>query len=81
MHNVNKTKQRYNRIEHAGHKSKSGKPERPHSTSGTLVLLFFQQACQNIARISSILLVHRMHGCAIPQDNRIVQQIRSDKNN
>ena len=43
----------------AGHYSKSGRPVRPYSTSGTLCLLFVQQTCQNIARpigISSISL-------------------------
>ena len=54
MHNVNKNKQRYYRIEHAGHKSKSGQPIRLYSTSGTLFLLFVQQTCQNNARIRSI---------------------------
>ena len=53
-----KNKQRYYRIEHAGHKSKSGQPVRMYSTSGTLFLLFVQQTCQNIAKISSISLVH-----------------------
>ena len=80
-HNINKNKQRYYRIEHAGHKSKSGQPVMLYSTSGTLFLLFFQQACQSITRISSISLVHWIHEWAIPQDNRIVQQIWSDKNN
>ena len=32
-------------------------------------------------RISSISLVHRMGGWAILQDNRMVYQILSDKNN
>ena len=80
-HNVNKNKQRYYRIKHAGHKSKSGQPVRLYSISGTLLLLFFQQTCQNIAIISSISLVHLMHEWGIPQDNRIVQQIWRDKNN
>ena len=31
--------------------------------------------------ISSISLVHRMHGWAIPQGNRMVLQIWSNKNN
>ena len=54
---VNKNKQRYYGIEHyADQKSQSGQPVRPYSTSGTLFLLFVQQTCQNIARISSILL-------------------------
>ena len=53
-----KTKQRYYRKEHAGHKSKSGRPVKPFSISGTLFLLFVQQTYQNIARISSISLVH-----------------------
>ena len=56
MHTVNKNKQRYYRIEHAGHKSKSGQPVRWYSTSGTLFLLFVQQKCQNIAGISNISL-------------------------
>ena len=38
--------------------SQSGEPVRPSSTSGTFFLLFVQQTCQNIARISSISLVH-----------------------
>ena len=46
MHNVNKNKQRYYRIEHACNKSKSGQPVRPYSTSGTLFLLFVKQTCQ-----------------------------------
>ena len=58
VYNVNKNKQKNYRIEHAGHKSKLGQPVRPYSTSGTLFLLFVQQTCQNIARISSISLVH-----------------------
>ena len=72
MHNVNENKERYYRIEHAGHKSKSGQPVRPYSTSGTLIDLFFQQTCQNIARINSISLVHWMHGWTIPAVNRMV---------
>ena len=80
-HNVNKNKWRYYRIEHAGHKSKSGRPVRPYSTSGTLLLLFVKQTCHNIARISSTSLVHWMHGWAIPQDNRMVHEIWSDKTN
>ena len=58
--NVNNDSQRYYRIEHAGHKSKSGLPVRLYSTSGTVFLLFVQQTCQNIARMCSthILLVH-----------------------
>ena len=51
-----KNQQRYYIIEHAGHKSKSGQV-RLYSTSGTLFLLFVQQTCQNVARISSISLV------------------------
>ena len=35
MHNVRENKQRYYRIERAGHKSKSGRPVRPYSTSST----------------------------------------------
>ena len=58
VYNVNKNKQRNYRIEHSDHKSKLGQPVRPYSTSGTLFLLFVQQTCQNIARISSISLVH-----------------------
>ena len=81
MHNVNKNKQRYYRIEHACNKSKSGQPVRPYSTSGTLFLFFVKQTCQKNARIRSISLVHRMYGWAIPQDNRIVYQIWNDKNN
>ena len=57
---------------------------RPYSTSGTLYILLVQQTCQNIARtieIISILLVHWMRGWAIPQDNRMVHQMWSDKNN
>ena len=46
------------RKEHAGHKLNSGQPVRLYSTSSTLFLLFVQQACQNIARICSISLVH-----------------------
>ena len=72
------------RIEHAGHKAKSGQPVRQYSTSGTLFLFFVPQTCQNIARtieISSISLVHWMHGWAIQQNNRMVHQIWSDKNN
>ena len=79
-----KQKQRYYRIEHTDHKSKSGQPERPYSTSGTLFLLFVQQISQNIARtfeISSISLVPSMHESAIPEDNRLLHQIWSDKNN
>ena len=57
-HNVNKNNKIYNRIEHAGQKSKSGWPVRQYSTSGTLFLLFVEQTCQNIARISSISLVN-----------------------
>ena len=38
--------------------SKSGRPIRPYSTSSILFLLIIQQTCQNIARISSISLVH-----------------------
>ena len=34
------------------HKSKSSQPVRPYSTSDTLFLLFVQQTCQNIARIT-----------------------------
>ena len=56
--NVNKNNQTYYRIDHAGHKSKSGQPVRLYLTSGTLFLLFFHQTFQNIARISSISLVH-----------------------
>ena len=55
---VNKNKQRYYRIEHAGHKSKSGRPVKLYSTSSTLFFLFILQKIQNIARISSISLVH-----------------------
>ena len=47
-----------------------------------IISLFVQQTCQNIARImeiSSMSLVHRMHGWAIPQDNRILLQIWSYK--
>ena len=62
-------------------KSKSGQPVRPYSISGTLFILFVQKTHQNIARISSISLVHCMHGWAIQQDNRMVHQIWSDKNN
>ena len=51
-------KQTYYRIKHAGHKSKSGQPVRLYSNTGALFLLFVQQKCKNIARISSILLVH-----------------------
>ena len=51
-------KQRYYRIEHAGHKSKFSWPVRPYSTSGTLFVLFFQQKCQNNARINNISLLH-----------------------
>ena len=58
VHAQYKQKQRYYRIDHAGHKFKSGQPVRLYSTSGTLFLLFVQQTCQNIARISSILLDH-----------------------
>ena len=43
MHNINKNNQRYYRIEHANHKSKSGRPVRPYSTSGTLFLLLFNK--------------------------------------
>ena len=50
-------------------------PVRPYSTSSTLFLLFVQQTCQNIARISSMSIL------AIPQDNRMVRVIWSDKNN
>ena len=46
--------QRFYRIEHAGNNSISGQP---YSTSGTLLLLFVQQTCQNIAGINSIFLV------------------------
>ena len=52
----------------------------PYSTSSALILLLILQTCQNIARmieISSISLVHRMHGWAY----RMVHQIWSDKNN
>ena len=77
-HSYNK-KQRYYRREHAGHKSKLGQAVRPYSTCGTLFLLFVQQTCQHIARMSSISLVHSLHGWAIPQHNRMVHQIWSDK--
>ena len=52
--------------------TKSGQSVRPYSTSVTLFLLFVQQTCHNIARISSMSLVHGVHGWAIPQDNRMV---------
>ena len=47
MHKVNKNNQTYNRIEHAGHKSKSRQQVKPYFTSCTLFLLFVQQTCQN----------------------------------
>ena len=47
---------RYYRIEHSGHKTKSAIKSLFHLNSGALLLLFVQQACQNIARISSICL-------------------------
>ena len=53
---------------------------RPNSTSCTLFILFVQQTCQNIARmieITSISLVYRMHGWAVPQNIRMVHQIWS----
>ena len=55
---VNKNNLGYNGIEYAGDKPKSGWLVRQYSTSRTLFLLFVQQTCQNIARISSISLVH-----------------------
>ena len=58
VHAQCKQKQTKILIEHADHKSKSGRPVRPYSTSSTLFLLFVQQKCQNIARICSISLVH-----------------------
>ena len=54
--------------------AKSDRPVTPYSIFGTLFPLFVQQTCQNIARISSISLVHCMQGWAIPQDNRIVHK-------
>ena len=79
-HNVNKNNQRYCGKEHAGHKSKSGQPVRPYSTCSTLFLLFVQQTYQNLTRICSFSLVHRIHGWAVPQDNRMVYQMWSNKN-
>ena len=58
-----------------------GWPVMLFSTFGTLFLLFVQQKCQNIAKKCSISLILRMQGWAIPQINRMVHQIRSDKNN
>ena len=40
-------------MEHAGHKSKSGQPVRPYSTSSKLFLLFVQQTCQNIVSMNA----------------------------
>ena len=50
VHAQCKQKQRYYGIEDAGHKSKSGRPVRLYSTSGTSFLLLFQQTYQNIAK-------------------------------
>ena len=81
--NVNKNNQRYYRIEHADHKSKSGRPARLYSTSNTLLLLLVEQTCQKIARtpdISSISFVHRMDGWAIPQVKKMVHQKQLENN-
>ena len=43
-----------------------------------LFCLFIQRKCQNIARISSILLVYWKYGWAIPQDNRMQHRIWHD---
>ena len=48
---LHKNNHGYYRIAHAVHKSKSGRPVRPYSTSGTLFLFFVQQTCENIATL------------------------------
>ena len=47
--------QRYYRIEHAGHKSKSDWPVRPYSTSGTLFLLFVKGAVSDFVKSLSLI--------------------------
>ena len=52
-----------------------------YSTSSTLFLSFVQQTCQNIARITEIIStgISLVHGWAIKQDNRILQQYKTIK--